>query len=163
MTYQALITANEVISIAFMDSNLATSKIKDEFIKVAQETYIRELLGDDFYEEVLENYNTSPYDDLVTQIKPALAYYVKYLALPDIITKITNKGAALSTSNTTEQVDSVGRGQVRRTALEMGDKYAEIVTRWIQHDDNKNDFPNYYKNNNVRNRVSRKCGFIFPK
>ena len=161
MNIQKLITASEVISTAFVDQNLGTEKIKDEYIEVAQESFLRPILGDDFYDEVLANYNESPYTTLITQFKSALAYYVKYLALPEVMVHITNKGALMAYSGSSNPVDSKGRGDVRAVCLQMAENYAAAAVRWLQSDTVETDYPTYYRNQNIKNRIgNRKGGLV---
>ena len=155
-----LITASEVRTLAFIDQNINTSKIKDAYIEVAQEQYLRPLWGDDFYDEVLAAYDTSPYTTLITQYKPALAYYVKYIALPEIMVQITDKGALLANSGSGNPLDSKGRGDVRAVTLQMAETYSDIATRWLEQDTQRAIYTTYKKNDNVRNRITRKGGLI---
>lgn len=155
-----LISASEVISKAFIDQNINTAKIKDAYIEVAQESYLRPILGDDFYDEVLANYTTSPYSTLVAQLKSALAFYVKYIALPEIMVSVTDKGALLAQSSSNQPLDAKGRGDVRATALQMADNYAKIAIRWLESDSIIGSYPGYSEGKNIQKRITRKGGLI---
>lgn len=155
-----LITPTEVRTLAFIDQNINTAKILTAYIEVAQESYLRPILGNDFYDEVLVNYSTVPYSTLVTQFKPALAYFVKYIALPEIMVQVTDKGALMAHTGSGNPVDSKARGDVRTVALQMGEKYAEIAKRWLESDAIYPLFTGYSKGENIKNRITRKGGLV---
>jgi len=52
-----LITANEVIAIAFVHGNIDPALIKAEFVEVVQEEHILPFLGLDMYEEIVSENN----------------------------------------------------------------------------------------------------------
>jgi hypothetical protein len=72
-----LITPLEVISFAYI-TNLDETLIKEEIISSAQYTYIRPILTEPLYNDVVAN--PIDYSALIGKfIKPCLAFYVKYL------------------------------------------------------------------------------------
>ena len=72
-----LTSDTEVVSKAYI-TLVDSSFIKDEVIDVAQDTYIRPILGDALFADVLAN--QSNYTTLIADyIKPCIAFYVKYL------------------------------------------------------------------------------------
>ena len=54
-----LITASEVISIAFTNSNTDTSLIKDSFIEIAQYNHLRPVIGEDLYNKIISEKTAS--------------------------------------------------------------------------------------------------------
>ena len=48
-----LITASEVISTAFTNTNTDTALIKDSFIEIAQYNHLRPVIGEDLYNKII--------------------------------------------------------------------------------------------------------------
>ena len=72
-----LITPDAVVQLAYITS-IDVKLIKDEIIITAQNTYIKPVLGEVLYEEVIAN--QSHYPTLINDfIMPCLAFYTKYL------------------------------------------------------------------------------------
>lgn len=72
-----LSTIREIIETAYI-TNIDDNLIKEEIVMAAQYQYIKPILTDNLYKDVLAN--PSEYSDLVGKfIKPCLAFYVKYL------------------------------------------------------------------------------------
>ena len=57
-----LITASEVISKAFTNSNTDTSLIKDSFIEIAQYNHLRPVIGEDLYNKIISEKATGEED-----------------------------------------------------------------------------------------------------
>jgi len=72
-----LIPVADVIRIAYITS-IDVNLIKDEVVITAQHTYIKPILGEVLYEEVIANQDQYP-TLLGDFIMPCLAFYVKYL------------------------------------------------------------------------------------
>ena len=53
-----LITASEVISIAFTNANTDTALIKDSFIDIAQYNHLRPVIGEDLYNKIMSIKNS---------------------------------------------------------------------------------------------------------
>ena len=53
-----LITASEVISIAFTNANTDTALIKDSFIEIAQYNHLRPVIGEDLYNKIMSIKNS---------------------------------------------------------------------------------------------------------
>ncbi len=102
-----LISENYIKEITPLAANVDVSEIKPH-IKIAQDIYIKRLLGEYFYDQIQLRGESSPVsltsDDIVLLklIKPALAYYTLYKALPYLNFKLRNKGVmSQSGENTT--------------------------------------------------------------
>lgn len=167
MSYTLFISAQQVIDLSFSERpNFKADKIREAMILVAQEEWIRPVLGDAFYhhlQQELKKETTSENNTILIEkfLRPCLAFYVKHLALPDLENPLTNKGSQEIFGNSTKPVtkeDKVGKlSAAKRTA----DSLAAVLTRFIE--SNKAVFTSYREENNVKNRVSIKCGIILRK
>ena len=162
-----LITASQVITIAINDKNLQTAKIKDVIIDVAQEGYIRPVLGEDFYKEIvlqkeagtLTADNTTLLEDY---LQPALAFFVKFEAMPDIMLQLTNMGIQLPDTHYSGAGTDKQRGLSRDTAKKHGTTLIDKMITYIEYEKEENNkFPLYYYSDNIKNNVTVKGGIIF--
>jgi hypothetical protein len=117
----ALMTSSEVISTAF-NRTVATTQIKASDIEAAEWEYIRPILTENLYNEVIAN--TSTYSTLIsTYIKPCLAYYTKSLIINDFMVDMSDRGLN-QLQNTDAQPAS---GQLRSDLKEDTIKKAKIL------------------------------------
>ena len=125
-----LITATETVSLSFVDgANFKTSKIKDAVIFAAQEQWIRPILGDTFYYELQTQVRNNSLNNanltlLNTHIKQTLAFYVKYVVLPDLSYNLSNKGIKESFGQYSKAVSSEEKSIKRQAALTTADSLA---------------------------------------
>ena len=118
-----LITKQEVKDIAFTQANFDLGLILDYVIRSSQLSMIRPVLTEDLY-ELIESENDSSTLSTANQtlltdyIKPALAFAVKYEALPNVMLKATNLGIAVNNSQFTNSVSSTQREELRNTTLQ---------------------------------------------
>lgn len=82
------------------------NQMKDIFphIDTAQEVHLQQILGSDFYEDILNKFDNQTLNQyevkLVSDyIKPALLYRTLYLALPFIQYNLRNKGLMVNTDD----------------------------------------------------------------
>lgn len=132
-----LITADEVIKLSFVEGkNFIRSKIKDTMILTAQYNWIKPVLGDEFYASLLtEVSNDSLGSDneilLDNYIKPCLAYYVKYSAMPDLMLQLTNKGGQKANSEYSDTITASERGEKREAAKATADTLRTILVDFL--------------------------------
>ena len=100
-----MITVQEVKDIAIVNSNLDTAYI-DQYILYSQRFYIRKFLGNDFYEELLDQIEnatlTTDNTNILVYIKNALAHYIVYESLPQVRNQIA-KGGVFNNLNATSE------------------------------------------------------------
>jgi hypothetical protein len=165
MANTLLITAQEVIDLSFSErTNFKAAKIRDNIISAAQEEWIRPVLSDGFYYKLLATTGTldeSHTELLENYVKPCLAFYVKYLALPDIENPTTNKGSQELYSENSKGVSEKEKATKRNGAKDIGDTLAGVLKRFIEN--NLDIFVMYEKENNVLNRVTIRGGIILRK
>jgi hypothetical protein len=123
-----MITAAEVQDLAF-DRKIETAKITDSIIEAANFSYIRPILTENFYDYVVAN--VADYQALVDDyIKPCLAYYIKYLIMPDIVTEVSERGAfILESENATP---STNIKQLMTNTLSIANVLAEKLTDYVK-------------------------------
>ena len=94
-----LISQSEIIIVAFSKrEDINIDNIRHSSIVIAQERYIAPRLGHDLYEKIC---NKEFADFNFDYIKPALAYYVKYMLIDDLLIQIDDRGCINFTGNET--------------------------------------------------------------
>lgn len=167
MSYTLFITAQQVIDLSLSERpNYKADKIRDAIILAAQEEWIRPVLGEAFYhhlQQELSNGELTEYNTILIEkfVRPCLAFYVKYLALPDLENPLTNTGSQELFGQSSKPISKENKVQKQAAAKRTGDSLAGVLTRFIE--SNKAVFSLYLEENNVRNRVSIRCGVILRK
>lgn len=167
MSFTNLITSEEVVNLSFVDDkNFLHSKIKEALIFAGQEDYIRPVLGESLYTEIQKQVKSNTLTTLMRlllteYIKPCLAYYIKYLALPSLSRPIKNTGVQqfVGQGHRSSGYDDVKN--IQKTSLRIGDALAKALTRYIEA--NKKSFELYCSENNVKNRIGIGGGVIMRK
>lgn len=137
-----LITASEVTAIAFIgDNNVKPTYIKDSHIDVAEKKYIIPVIGQELYNNILL------YPVLLDLIKKALAFYVRYIVLPDLAIQVTNTGMFNNSTDYSQSVSNEQRRALMQRALDNGDTYMEYVRLNIE----ENQYTEYDKK--VRSQI----------
>ena len=169
---EKLITAQEVIDLAIPSTKVRTGFIKDAIIDIAQQDFIYPVLGEYYQTEKADNiYNMiteTPYADLAAKyktlitdyIKPALAFYIKYLIVPDIFAQITNVGVQQNDTENSHSVTAKDKDMLRSQAKKNAETLMAKLTRYLN---NSDDFPEYSSATNKFNTISHKGGLIFKR
>ena len=145
-----IITTDEVKTIALTDANLDTAYI-DQYILYSQRKYIREFLGKEFYEEILDEVEnstlTTANSNVLVYIKDALAHYVVYESLTQIRTSINKGGVNVNLSATAEPATDLGYGNVRNDYIMKAENFREEVDYYIKQirEDDSTAYPLYCK------------------
>lgn len=171
MSNTLFITAQQVIDLSFSERpNFKGDKIRDAKILAAQEEWIRPVLGKTFYKqvqsEISENDITPDNVPLLADyIRPCLAFYVKYLILPDLENPLTNKGSQELFGQHSKPISKEDKAIKRKTAKQTADSLAGVLQRFIE--DNievdPTKYPLYKVTENIKNRVSIRSGVILKK
>jgi len=155
-----LITPTQVISLAFEDVNLYTTKIKDAHIYVAQEEYLRPLLGNDFYDDMIAKFGDSPYASLIADyLLIPLAYFVKYVALPELTISVSSLGMNLVQPEGTIATTDKQAGLMRQQAMDVANALMNKAIRYIE--DNETTFTEYNQADTVKSESKVLGGIIF--
>ena len=137
-----LITATEVVALAFPDKNFLPGKILSSHITVAQEGFLRPAMGDDFYLHLINDSHSDAETDLVNNyLKPALAMYVRYIILPDVIAHMSNTGLQVVQPLGTMAASDRQAGTLRDQAKDNAAILMDFAVRFIER--NPATFPLY--------------------
>ncbi len=140
MAIPLLITVQEVIDLAFIgEENIKTDRILDSVIRSAQEKYLKETFCG-LYGKFLEG----EYADFVSDyIKPPLAFYVRYLAEPNMSIQMSNMGAFLPQNDFSKAATDRQRDTLRQSSLMIAEPLIDAALGYIRsHND---DFPEFEK------------------
>lgn len=144
-----LINADEVVDISFVEGkNFTRAKIKDTQILTSQYNWIKPVLGKNFYNSLLSEIKDDSIGEnnqmlLDDYIKPCLAYYVKFVVMPDLMLQLTNKGGQKAHSEFSTTISASERGEKREAAKRTADTLKQILVDYLN--DNHSDFPNYQR------------------
>lgn len=141
-------------------TNVNVGFIKETKIEIAEEDFIRPVIGLDLYKHLNQDNAGLTADEVVLKalIKVALAYYVKYQIIPDISVQFGNRGLQMPGEDHSQRASDAQRGELRHTALENGHTLMKKVTRYLE--DNLAKFPLYNPDKNSRSNVRKRGGLI---
>lgn len=157
-----LITAEEVIALAFTDKNYLPGKILDSHIEIAQEGFLRPALGDTFYAELTAAPPAGDNATLVNSfLKRPLAWFVRYVILPEIMVHASNSGLQVVIPQGTASASDKQAGTLREQAKQNADILLGVAMRYIR--DNSQLFPLYEYHETTRSTTVIKGGIIFSR
>lgn len=145
-----MITTAEVKTIGIVNANLDTAYI-DQYILYSQRFYIRDFLGKEFYEELLDEIENSTLTtnntNVLVYIKNALAHYIVYESLPQVRSQISKGGVNVNLSATSEPASDLGYGNTRQDYLMKGERFREEIDYYIKQirEDDATAYPLYCK------------------
>jgi hypothetical protein len=152
-----LMTRAEVIATAF-DRVIEPTKIAPGMIEAVQLNHIMPIIGEDFYDALVET--PSSYAAILEFIKPVLAYFVKFYALPRLYVEMGTMGLSMISGNNRQPVDQNSYEKMRAEALEMANLHAGRLNKFLY--DNEVDYPLYFEGKNPARHVKVAGGIIFP-
>ena len=150
-----LITAAEVLETAFPSNEyVPEGMIVPARIETAQLGFLRPVFG-----KLYDKLGEEPYAAFCrTYIKPALAYYVRYLMVDEQCAAIGAAGVRQNKSAYTEAVPDSRLHRLRRQARNDADTLLDKAIDYVEN--NPVMFPEYDPKENIRRRVLIKGGFI---
>ena len=124
-------------------SNHVNEKYIKRHILTAQERYLRPLLGDAFYAEIIEDVSTGYYGTGIqalidTYIKPYLVWRSYQVFLPHSRQFFTNMGPRVLIEENSRAINDSELSIVVHEAESNADAYERILVDYLR--DNKNDF-----------------------
>ena len=152
----ALIEAKQVIKIAF-NRNISETKIMDSVIKAAELRYIKPILGSDLYDAICASPSSSTYAGLLPLIQQALAWWTKYLVLPEIYLEISDLGVNTLNAQNAQTVSDQRLIEARAQVAEIAREHALNITSYL----NDNDIPDYSAGKDPNNAALIAGGIIF--
>ncbi len=158
----ALITAQQVINLSFTHADTDTYLIKDNHIFLAEVDFIQSKLGEDLYNLIVAGSLTGKNAILYNSyILPALAYYVKWLVLPDMFANTTTSGIMTNTNEFSNSVSSSGRAELAQNTLNKAVSFIDLGVKYIEHPDNYQYFNAYRTSDQTKIYTSVKGGIVF--
>jgi len=148
MAESLFVTTTDVKRLTVLDGNLDNDKFI-QFLWVAQEIHIQNILGSDLYEKIQSDIAgsslTGAYQTLVeTYIKPALVHMAVYEYLPFAPYNVSNKGVFKYTSESAVVADRDDIEDMRNAAKNHGDYYILRLKNYIRA--NESSYPEYNTN-----------------
>ena len=154
-----LITAAQVIEMSFSNASTDPSLIKSQYIRAAQARFIRPLIGDDMYDELVAEKDANVYTGLnltliETYLQPALAFYVKLLCLADMRLNTTSQGLMINNSEFANSGNREDKADLAASTRDIADTLLNEAIKYIEDEDNIDSFPLYLMaNTNAKNPI----------
>lgn len=160
-----LISPDKIRSIAFTNNKISDRFFKDQFIEIAQEQHIRPVLTDDLYDDIVAKNDADTLagkDKILLEdfVQPALAFYVKWEVLPEMNMQTANKGTRQLGDEVSSASSSKDRADLYAKVKSHADTLRDKITRFIQDEDNIDDFPLYKRGANVTNTTNFLGGIV---
>ena len=158
-----LIEPQRVIDLSF--TNAVTNElslINDGVIEAVQLRWIKPVLTDDLWDDLVSEYPNYSTDNqtLVNKLELPLAFFVKAELVPDMSINTTAAGLQVINTEYSQPATDRQRGEIQDKAIEMGRSLLKEVVRWIEKDENISKFPLYYQSKNVNNNIVRRGGIV---
>lgn len=138
----------EVIKSAIPNSNLDKRYIQQDVIFYCQRRYIRPKIGEDLYDELIDQIDDSSLTALNNTllddyIKKALAHFVMYESLPYIHTQIGSQGVRQNIDDFSNEATGGDVSQLRKTILQKAEWYLQEMIAYLNHEDQEDSYPLY--------------------
>ena len=134
------------------------------YILPAQRSYLRDLLGETYYDTILTSVETTTwvaedetlYDNF---IKSMMCWYVLYDALPQVRNHITSQGIMVNNTEFSQQSSRTDYGALRNSILAQAERWKKDLKQYIK-DIQENDSSAYPDYDDGKDESSNKYGFI---
>ena len=153
-----IITATDVVNIAF-NRKLSADKINDSLIASAQYKYIRPILTEDLWELYVADPTSEAYTALKPFVDQAAAWWVKYLALPDLLVELTDRGIKILEGLNAESVSDQRFINYREHVREIAEDKVKQLTEHLYN----SDYTGYIPSENPENNIIITGNIIFPQ
>jgi len=142
------ISRDDLVRYTPISGNLDFDRVV-QYIEIAQDIHVHELLGGNLYEklqaDVIGSTLTGEYEILMkSYIKPVLAQYALLEFLPFAQFSINNKGVFKHTSEAAETLSRSDINMMVETTRDTAQHYAKRMVDYLCH--RPNDFPEYLTN-----------------
>lgn len=126
----SIVSISQVISTAF-NRSVDTKQIKQADVDIAEFDFLRPILTENFYEEVLSA--PASYSSLITNyIIPAVAYYVKYVVFNDFFIEVSDRGVNHLTSDNATPVSNQARTDAKADAMYKANVLGEKLRDYLE-------------------------------
>ena len=150
-----LISPEEVVEIALGgEDNFRSTSVTEAVIISAQQKFIRPV-----FNALYDALEKGAYPEFLNcHIKTPLAYYVKYLLLPSIAAQVGASGVVQASGTT---LAPVGNTALRRVMQRTKSDADALIEAAIEHVEcHKDDYPEYNRKYNVKNRRSLQSNIL---
>jgi len=151
----SLMTKAEIITRVFTRS-VSESRIPDDIVSSCETKYIKPVLGEDFYNAVV--LAPGSYTTLLTYIKPALAWWVRYMILPELRIELSDLGVTTIQIKEGAPVDNDLFAQIRDNTRIVAEEKEKLLNDYLG--DNASSYPLYYPSADPLNQVRIAGGII---
>lgn len=151
-----LVNAAEVAALAFGgDEEAMCGVVDDVVIAAAQDKYLRPVLGD----ALLAAVGDGKYSGLLgTYLQPAIAWWVRFLALPAIHTQVGAAGVVSYGGNGFMPADDKSLRRLLRLTRGKAETLTRLLMRHVE--SMPEEYPEYEPENNILNRASIAGGIV---
>jgi hypothetical protein len=158
-----IVTVANIVEYCIPDASFDT-EVFTNYILPAQRQYLRELLGETYYDTILTSVETGAwvtedqtlYDNF---IRPMICWYVLYDAMPQVRNKITSQGIMVNDTEFSQQSSREDYGALRNSVIATAERWKKDLKQYIDdaQEDNSSAYPNY---DDGKDESSNKYGFI---
>jgi hypothetical protein len=152
MATALFINRTDLVKNSIIDGNVDTDKFI-QFIKIAQQIDIQNLLGTDLYNRISAEIVAGTLDDhrdyldlVNTYVQPTLIWFAQMNYIPFAAYQIKNGGVFKHTSETAQNVDKNEVDYLVAKAREYANYYSTRLVDYLSFNDNL--FPEYNSNTN---------------
>ncbi len=165
---EPLITAQQVVDKVIPRKNLSLTFFKDLSIKLAEKKYFRDVIGEDFLNELIDQNdgdslsadNKTLLDD---HLKDALAYFVVTEALNHMHIDMSNAGLTTLGTEFTSPVTAAQKAQLQSFFRENGEVLRKEMVKFLvdAQDDDDTKYPLFDSTKDLSEEMQVVGGIIF--
>lgn len=161
MSKAIFISREDLVRYTPISGNLDFDRVM-QYIEIAQDIHIHELLGGNLYEklqnDIINNTLTGNYAELMNRhIKPMLSQYALLEFLPFSQFSINNKGVFKHTSESAETLSKSDINMMVEATRDTAQHYATRMVDYLCH--RPNEFPEYLTNTKDQLSPNRNTSF----
>lgn len=164
-----LVTISEVLTAFTNTESFDESLIKDAIIEATQLRWILPVLGDDLWDEISDEWDTTGDSSgfsvtnlaLFNRLISPMKFFVKYEVIPDISVNQSSAGLQVLNTEFSSAATDAQRGSIRENSLTHAQTHLKEFIRWIEHEDNLGDYPLYINQKPSKTSVKTKGGIVF--
>lgn len=150
-----LITAAEVVTEVLPNRNMDENLLEDSIV-IAELKYVKKLIGSDLYNLIVSEKSAQSFTGLNQallddHIKPMLARYVVYEAMPMIKAEITSNGINIPSIDFNIPADASSFAMLRNKMLSDAELLVAEMRGYLQ--DNSSSFPLYNCDQNISDKT----------
>lgn len=171
LSYDPLITAENVIFYSFTNKNTDTNLISNNLIVMAEFAHLKSAIGSDFYLNLKKNFNSTPVatpstaevNFMAEWLIPCFAWFVRFEVINEIQDNSTSSGIVTAMPEFSKAVDAKTLNVYKQDTYRRGNVMLQAMMQFL--DTNKAEFPAYKSQtnldcSNLKNGVSKQHGMI---